>query len=56
MENIKILRTGINVTKIKSQLKQYADEWNTQNKIQGEIPGFSWSDFQNSKKLKQFVK
>lgn len=33
MENIKILRTGINVNKIKAQLKQYASDWNTQNKI-----------------------
>ena len=32
MNNIKVLKTGIDVTKIKEQLDQYPDDWNIQRK------------------------
>lgn len=34
MKNIKILKTGIDVSKIKEQLDQYAGDWNSQRKIE----------------------
>jgi len=35
MENIRIIKTGINVSKILKQLKQYPEDWGGQNKIKG---------------------
>ena len=32
MKNIKILKTGIDVTKVKEQLEQYSDDWYIQRK------------------------
>lgn len=34
MKNICILKTGVDVSKIKEQLETYADEWNSQRKIE----------------------
>jgi hypothetical protein len=33
MKNIRIIKTGINVSKILKQLQQYPDDWNIQQKI-----------------------
>lgn len=33
MNNIKIIKTGINVNKILNQLKQYPEDWNTQTNL-----------------------
>mgnify|MGYP000022837536 FL=1 len=35
MENIRIIKTGINVSKILKQLKQYPEDWGSQNAIKG---------------------
>ena len=35
MQNIKVLKTGINVSKIMNQLKQYPEDWGTQQNIDG---------------------
>ena len=35
MDNIRIIKTGINVSKIKSQLEQYADDWGNQKQMEG---------------------
>ena len=35
MSNIRIIKTGINVSKILSQLKQYPEDWGNQTKIEG---------------------
>ena len=32
MKNIRILKTGIDVTKVKEQLEQYSDDWYIQRK------------------------
>jgi hypothetical protein len=32
LDNIRIIKTGINVSKIKAQLEQYADDWGNQKK------------------------
>jgi hypothetical protein len=34
MNNISIIKTGINVSKILNQLKQYPDDWNTSRKLE----------------------
>ena len=33
MKNIKILKTGINVSKIKKQLEKYPEDWGSQQKL-----------------------
>jgi hypothetical protein len=35
LANIKVIRTGINVSKISKQLKKYPEDWNAQQKIEG---------------------
>ena len=35
MDNIKIIKTGINVSKILKQLKQYPEDWGVQRQIDG---------------------
>jgi len=35
MKNIRIIKTGINVSKIKAQLEQYKEDWGAQKKIEG---------------------
>ena len=35
MSNIRIIKTGINVSKILNQLKQYPEDWGNQNKVDG---------------------
>jgi hypothetical protein len=35
MKNIRVIKTGINVNKILAQLKQYPEDWGSQNKIPG---------------------
>lgn len=35
MNNIKIIKTGINVSKILTQLKQYPEDWGHQTKVDG---------------------
>lgn len=35
MDNIRIIKTGINVSKILAQLKQYPEDWGSQNRIEG---------------------
>ena len=43
MVDIRIIRTGINVSKIKAQLEQYADDWGNQKQMEGAQqidPGF----------------
>ena len=35
MDNIRIIKTGINVSKILKQLKQYPEDWNGQRKVDG---------------------
>ena len=35
MADIRIIRTGINVSKIKSQLEKYKDDWGNQKQIEG---------------------
>jgi len=37
VNNIKILKTGINVSKILAQLKQYPEDWEAQKKMEGQI-------------------
>ena len=33
MSNIKVIKTGINVSKIKKQLEKYPEDWGSQQKI-----------------------
>ena len=43
MVDIRIIKTGINVSKIKAQLEQYADDWGNQKQMEGAQqidPGF----------------
>lgn len=35
MDNIRVIKTGINVSKILEQLKQYPEDWGNQRKIDG---------------------
>ena len=35
MSNIRIIKTGINVSKILAQLKQYPEDWGNQTKVEG---------------------
>ena len=35
MDNIRIIRTGINVSKIKAQLEKYSDDWGGQKNMPG---------------------
>ena len=35
MDNIRVIKTGINVSKILAQLKQYPEDWNAHKKIVG---------------------
>jgi len=35
LDNIRIIKTGINVSKILAQLKQYPEDWGNQTKIEG---------------------
>ena len=35
MADIRIIKTGINVSKIKSQLEKYKDDWGSQKNIAG---------------------
>lgn len=35
MTNIRIIKTGINVSKILAQLKQYPEDWGNQTKVEG---------------------
>lgn len=35
MDNIKVIRTGLNVTKILSQLRQYKSDWGAERDIEG---------------------
>lgn len=35
MDNIKIIKTGINVSKILKQLEQYPEDWGNQKKVEG---------------------
>ena len=37
MDNIRIIKTGINVSKIVKQLEQYKDDWQGQRKIEGAL-------------------
>lgn len=37
MENIKVLKTGINVSKILKQLEQYPEDWGAQRNIDGAL-------------------
>ena len=34
MKNIRIIKTGINVSKIKKQLEEHASDWNYQKELQ----------------------
>ena len=33
MKNIKIIKTGINVSKIRKQLEKYPEDWGSQQKL-----------------------
>ena len=35
MDNIRIIRTGLNVSKIMRQLEKYPEDWGSQNKLEG---------------------
>ncbi len=35
MADIRVIRTGINVSKIKSQLEKYKEDWGSQNDVAG---------------------
>jgi len=35
MKNIRVIRTGINVSKILKQLNQYPEDWGNQKKVKG---------------------
>lgn len=35
MKNIRVIKTGINVSKIMAQLKEYPEDWGAQKKIEG---------------------
>ena len=35
MDNIRIIKTGINVSKIMRQLEKYPDDWESQKKMEG---------------------
>ena len=35
MDNIRVIKTGINVSKIMRQLEKYPEDWGSQNKIEG---------------------
>ena len=35
MNNIKVIKTGINVSKILAQLKLYKDDWNSEGQMKG---------------------
>lgn len=37
MKNIRVIKTGINVSKILNQLKQYPEDWEAQKSMEGQI-------------------
>ncbi len=37
MKNIRVIKTGINVSKILAQLKQYPDDWGHQKNMEGQV-------------------
>ena len=37
MKNIRVIKTGINVSKILAQLKQYPEDWEAQKKMPGQV-------------------
>lgn len=37
MKNIRVIKTGINVSKILAQLKQYPEDWEAQKSMEGQI-------------------
>ena len=37
MKNIRVIKTGINVSKILAQLKQYPEDWESQKTMNGQV-------------------